>query len=474
MSDLERRLRDLRESVSRYGQDHVFEFWGELDASGRAALLDQVAGIDFELIARLARQPLAAEAPGGGAALEPAPIIRLPRSESDRARAREAREAGEALLRRGGAAAFVVAGGQGSRLGFSGPKGAFPVGPVSRRSLFQLHAEKVLAAGRRYGAPVPFLVMTSETNHAETMRHFEKHGCFGLAREQVLFFPQAMLPAIDSSGRVFLERRDRIFTSPNGHGGSLKALFESGALDFLRRRGVEVISYFQVDNPLARVCDPVFLGYHAIEGAEMSTKVLPKTSWDERLGTIGLRDGRLAVIEYSDLPEAVARKALPDGSLEHWAGSIGIHAIAVPFVERLHRGGFQLPYHRAEKKIPAIALAGPRRGQAEASNGIKFETFVFDALALAVRSVTVEVRRHEEFSPIKNLEGRDSPATSRRDLTALYLEWLESAGARIDRGPGGEFHGAVEISPVAAIDADSLRGRLPAGTVVRDGFRLDA
>ncbi|MBI4582606.1 MAG: UDPGP type 1 family protein [Planctomycetes bacterium] len=461
----------LRGLPEQHGQGHVFRFWGELSGAERTALLEQLSRIDFNLLDRLVRAQLLKPAKPAAGKLTPAPIIPIPGTDQERIAHLQARQRGEELLRQGKVAAFVVAGGQGTRLGFDGPKGTFVIGPVSRRTLFQVHAEKIRASARRYGAPVPWLVMTSESNHQATADFFRKNESFGMEERDVFIFQQEMLPAVDRKGKVFMESKSRVFTSPNGHGGSIKALSDSGALEELARRGIEAISYFQVDNPLVNPCDPVFLGYHALHQAEMSSKVVRKRDWSEKVGVLGRRDGKLAVIEYSDLPESDARATLPDGSLKYWAGSIAIHLLSVEFARRLNRGGFQLPYHVAEKSVPSLDDRGSLVKPKE-KNGIKFETFVFDALGETRRSVSLEVRREEEFSPVKNAAGEDSPEQSRRDLTALYLRWLEAAGARIERGNGGAASGYVEISPLTALDGEELARRLKPGTVVRSGFIL--
>ncbi|MBI4603273.1 MAG: UDPGP type 1 family protein [Planctomycetes bacterium] len=461
----------LRALAEAHGQGHVFRFWGELNAAERSALLEQLSRIDFDLIGRLVAES-AGPPPGVQAgSLAPAPIVRVPRTDEERRDEARARERGAELLRAGKVAAFVVAGGQGTRLGFDGPKGAFVIGPLTGRTLFRHHAEKVLATSRRHGRTVPWYVMTSESNHEATLRHFRESGLYGLREGDVRFFQQEMIPAVDARGRFFLESKGKVFTSPNGHGGSLKALHDSGALREMRERGIELIFYFQVDNPLVVMCDPVFLGHHSLAGADMSCKVVRKTGPGEKVGVIGLQDGKLTVIEYSDLPETEARATLPDGSLKYWAGSIAIHVLSVSFVEELNRGGFNLPYHRAEKSVPYTDESGALQ-KPSAKNGIKFETFVFDALGLARRAVTLEVRREEEFSPVKNARGEDSPDKARQDMTQLYLSWLEACGARVERGPDGSFPGHVELSPLGALDAADLRGRVMPGMLVSPGFVL--
>lgn len=468
----------LRDTAEQHGQGHLFTFWDRLDSSGRDRLRAEIATIDFPLISRLVDEHVRRESAGsddaGEARLTPAPVLSLAeREEGGRPSSREieARACGDEVLRRGEVAAFVVAGGQGTRLGWDGPKGTFPVGPVTSRTLFQYFAEQILALGRRYGAPIPWYVMTSEANDAETRRFFEEHDRFGIAQKNSSIFTQDMMPAVGRDGKILLDSPSSIVRSPNGHGGSIKALYDSGAIDEMQERGVRWISYFQVDNPLVPVCDPAFIGYHVLAGAEMSAKVVRKASWDEKVGVIGRRDERLSVIEYSDLPEERARETESDGSLRWWAGSIAIHIFSVDFVARLNDHGFRLPFHVARKKIPHIDLAGNAVSPDE-EEGLKFETFVFDALGEARGAVTLEVRREDEFSPVKNREGGDSVDTCRRDLTARNLRWLEAAGARIARGSDGDFEGHVEIGPLSALDAAGVARRIAPGAIVEPGFVL--
>lgn len=462
----------LRNLAEEHGQEHVFRFWDELNSAERLVLLDQLRNVDFALTERLVRKHIVAAAvsPEKGT-LSPAPIIALPSSEKEEQATGAAHQRGEELLRKGQVACYVVAGGQGTRLGFDGPKGTFTIGPVSQRSLFQIHAEKIRALSVRYGAKIPWYVMTSEGNHPATVNFFQKMQFFGLGQENVRFFQQEMLPAVDEKGKFLLHAKSCIFTSPNGHGGSLKALHESGSLRDMRERGIDSIFYFQVDNPLVDVCDPVFLGHHALGESEMSSKVVRKSSWEERVGVIVLRDGVLTVIEYSDLSDEEAQAITSDGNLKYWAGSIAIHLLSVDFVEGLNQGGFSLPYHRAAKNVPYLDEAGSRCEPTD-KNGIKFETFVFDALNKARHSVTMEVRREQEFSPVKNATGDDSPRKAREDMTALYLRWLEACGAKVERGEDGSFAGHVEINPLMALDAADLSKHVKPGSVVRDQFTV--
>jgi len=448
----------VRQRVTQSGQDHVFRFWNRLSPDGRHRLLEELAEVDFDELDRLVethvRHPQPYRLPPD---LEPAPFIPLPAGDADHAARGRVRERGEAALAKGKVAAFTVAGGQGTRLGYDGPKGAFPVGPVSGRPLFQIFADAILASRRACGAAIPWYIMTSRANDRATRDFFEAHNYFNLPRADVVFFPQGMMPAVDFEGRLLLGRRDGLAWSPDGHGGSLRALARSGALSDMAERSVEHISYFQVDNPLVPPLDPVFIGFHADADSDMSSKMARKRDGKEKLGHFCLSGGRLHVVEYSDMPDELAQARGPDGRLRFEAGSIAIHVIARRFAERLTGGRTTcLPFHRADKKIPTVDENGDPVEPKE-PNGVKFEMFVFDALPLAERPVVLEIDRSEEFSPVKNAEGDDSPATARRDMVRFDARRLEQAGAVVPRNRDGEPKHAVEISPLAARNVDELK-----------------
>jgi len=473
----------LRRRAAEAGQDHVFRFWNDLGEDSRQHLLAQLAGVDFDELADLIRHHVTGVPSTAGPLvlppdLRPAPFIPLPTSEADTARRRRMRNLGEEILAAGKAAAFVVAGGQGTRLGYEGPKGAFPIGPVSERPLFEIFAHAILATRRAYAAPIPWYIMTSRANDRETREFFEAHNYFDLPVGDVKFFAQGMMPAVDLQGKLLLAKRDELAWNPDGHGGSIRALARCGMLADMAARGIEYVSYFQVDNPLVPPLDPVFLGYHADAQSDLSSKMARKRDPKEKLGAFclsaglrpgaahpergeaGLRPGgagRLHVIEYSDLPDDLAEARNPDGSLRFEAGSIAIHILSRRFVERLSGGRrFALPFHRAEKKIPCVDEKG-RRQSPDRPNGIKFETFVFDALPMAERPVVLEIDRCREFSPVKNADGPDSPATARRDMVRLDARRLEEAGVKIPRDAAGEPKFKVEISPLVARSEEELK-----------------
>ncbi|HSI35179.1 MAG TPA: UTP--glucose-1-phosphate uridylyltransferase, partial [Tepidisphaeraceae bacterium] len=267
---------------------------------------------------------------------------------------------------------------------------------------------------------------------------------------------------------ILLDTPDSLALSPDGHGGSLRALYKSGAIADMRKRGVEHLSYFQVDNPIVHTIDPLFIGLHDLTGSEMSSKTVAKAHAVEKVGNFAIGDGKLQVIEYSDLPEEVARRTGPNGALLFNAGSIAIHALRVSFIERLNEGGeLNLPWHRAEKKVPYVDAAG-NAVKPEKPNAVKLEQFVFDAIPLAQNAIVYTTKRDEEFSPVKNAQGDDSPATSKRDQIRRAAEWLEMAGVDVERAHG-EPAAQIEISPLYAVDAEQLKTREIGIEVIKAG-----
>lgn len=447
-------------------QEHLLPVFEALDASKSEAFAAELRAVDFALLKRLVREAATPESAAPPAAMSPPAVVR---KGADPVADRRRRAIGESLLRAGKVAALVVAGGQGSRLGHAGPKGTFPATPVKKKTLFRLFCEKLLALGRRYGRPVPFLVMTSEENHADTVAFFEANSYFGLGPGQTRFFTQGMLPAVDVDGRLVMKDVGALFRSPNGHGGTLLALATSGLLTELEQSGVEEIFYFQVDNPLVEICDPIFLGGHREAGAEFSSKVVAKTGPDEKVGVLVSQGGVVTVVEYSDLPAELREARNADGSLRYSAGNIAVHMLRTDFVRRLNERGFSLPFHVARKKLPCVAADGR---QIEIP-GMKFETFVFDALASARSTFCLEVERAAEFAPIKNASGVDSADSSAELQSRLAALWLEQAGVTVPRNASGAPIQPIEISPLYADGPEEFVRRKPQAPSFTDPVYLD-
>jgi UDP-N-acetylglucosamine/UDP-N-acetylgalactosamine diphosphorylase len=463
-------LESLRPVLSRIHQDHLLAHAARLDPPRQQSLARQLADLDLERIpewvAAYVRSKPAAGLPADTSKILPAPFYPLNLPEAPRFRAQ-----GEALLRAGRVAAFVVAGGQGSRLGFEGPKGCYPATAITKKSLFQVFAEQILAASRKYQTTIPWYIMTSPLNHAATTAFFDQHRHFGLGRDNVMFFQQGVMPSFDmTSGRILLAAPGEIATNPDGHGGAVTAIHKSGALADMQRRGIHHLSYFQVDNPHVKVIDPLFLGLHAHapdSSSEMSSKMVRKAAWDEKVGVFCAIDRgqgpRLDVIEYSDLPQDLAKATNPDGTLRIAAGSIAIHILSVEFLARLASDPrFSLPFHRAEKKVPCIDPLTFDTITPASNNAVKLERFIFDALALAQRSIVLETDRVEEFAPIKNAIGTDSAESSRLLQTQRAARWLAKCGTQIPLTPTGLPDCTIELSPLTAVsDDEAVCVRMP-------------
>ena len=457
----------LQEKITSAGQAHLLKYWDTLSDAEQKRYSGQLAGVDFEALPALVENYVL-NRPKIAIPDDLAPAKYYPDRPVDAEQAelyRQAEAEGEKLICVGKVACLTVAGGQGTRLGFDGPKGTYPIGPLSGRSLFSYFAGGIKRNEEKYQVKILWFIMTSLLNHEATVKFFAENHYFGLSKDQVSFFTQGTMPAIGYDGKLLMSSFGSLALSPDGHGGTLLALRKSGALERMEKAGVEYISYFQVDNPLVPVLSPRFVGLHKLTGSQMSAVMLAKTNSQEKLGNFCVSRNRLQIIEYSDLPAELAEKRLPDGSLAYIAGSPAIHIIDRKFVEALTAGGkLQLPWHRADKKIPCIDAEGNQVAP-DSPNGVKLESFIFDALPLAERTMVLECVRAEVFAPTKNATGVDSAESCREMLIARDLRRLRAAGVEVGEGA------KVEIAPALAVDdadvADLVKVRkitaIPAG-----------
>jgi UDP-N-acetylglucosamine/UDP-N-acetylgalactosamine diphosphorylase len=457
-----RKFETVSNLCKKYGQGHLLAFYDQLNAAEQAELLSQIEQLDFKHIPGWIEQYVKKD---GAIAIpthfDPAPYYpAVPKTAEQKDKYAKACALGMDLLKQGKVAGFVVAGGQGTRLGFDGPKGNFPVSPIKKKTLFSIFGESILAASKKFNVDIPWYIMTSPLNYDATVESFEKAKYFGLKKSNVIIFQQGTMPNFAFDGKILMADKATLATSPDGHGGSLKALAVSGALADMQKRGIEYLSYWQVDNPLVYVLDPLFIGLHAMDGAEMSSKTLLKAGPLEKVGNFCLVDGKVNVIEYSDLPDAQALRKNPDGSLVFELGSIAIHLISTRFLEKLNAsGGFALPFHKAIKKIPHIDAAG-NLVNPDKPNGVKLETFVFDALPMATKSIILETLRKEEFAPVKNATGVDSAEVTYQMMIDRAAEWLESAGVKVPRKADGKPDCVIEIDPGFAIFKEDVKEKV--------------
>ena len=464
---------DTKKLLEKHHQGHLLAFWDRLNTAQRQHLLSQIEQLDLakidywvtDYVKKTASDKIRGD-------LAPAPFYSYqPSGRKQQRKYAKAVKLGRELIRQGKVAAFVVAGGQGTRLGFDGPKGDFPISPVKNKTLFRIFAEYIAATSQKYKTVCPWYIMTSPMNHTRTKEIFHANQYYGLEQENVFIFQQGTMPNFSPDGRILLEDKAKLSCSPDGHGGSLKALYQSGAIEDMKKRGVEFISYFQVDNPLINIFDPLFIGLHELDKAEMSSRAVIKTGPFEKVGNFCLVDGRLTVIEYSDLPDELAERQNSDGSLTFKLGSIAIHIINRAFVEKLNADGFSLPLHRALKKIPHIDDCGEPVKPAK-PNGVKLENFVFDAVPLASKSIILETLRHEEFAPTKNAIGVDSVETTRKMMVDRAAAWLESAGLTIPKKPDGSIDCVIEIPPGFALQKDDIKEKLNRIPQIRPNDRI--
>lgn len=394
---------DIKARLAAYGQEHLLYGVETLTEPARRAYFDALARLDLPYIAALYRS--ANTSPTLGGRILPCRSERAGAFSPDEAAALTGR--GRALIREGAVAVVTMAGGQGTRLGYDGPKGCFDVGV--NISLFGLLAERIGRLQTDCGGTLPWYIMTSAENHDKTVDFFTAHGCFGLSDDQIFFFQQGLLPLLDTRGHILLADIGRIAEGPDGNGGVFAALAASGALTDMERRGVRHVFFCGIDNALARPADPLFVGFFDRDGAPCASKSVRKVSPDERVGVFCTRDGRPCVIEYTELTQEMRAATDETGALLYGDANIVTHLLRFKSLKAVCSQG--LPMHTAFKAIPYFA---PQTGRVtpREPNAYKFESFIFDAFSALERMAILQVEREREFAPVKNAEGADSPATA--------------------------------------------------------------
>lgn len=450
----------LKAAYEAAGQGHVFTFWDTLSAADQESLLAQLSAIDPTEISQIADSVIVNPAPvdESEAKLEPLPETATASLLDQEDEAAEWYKAGLDLIRKNSVAVILLAGGQGTRLGSSAPKGCYDVGLPSHKSLFQLQAERIAKVQELAGpgTVIPWYIMTSGPTRAPTEQFFKDNNYFGLDPANVVFFEQGVLPCLTKEGKIILETPAKVAVAPDGNGGIYKALWKSGVLADLKKRGIEHLHTYCVDNCLVKVADPVFLGWANAHKLDIGTKVVRKRDATESVGLIVSKNGRPGVIEYSEISPELAAEETEDGLLKFRAANIVNHYYSASFLEGIPSWpASALPYHIAHKKIPYVDIAtGNVDPKPTSPNGIKLEQFVFDVFPTLEfdRFGSLEVHRSREFSPLKNAPGskEDGPETSRADLLKESTRWLREAGANV--APGVE----VEASPLTSYGGEGL------------------
>lgn len=429
---------NLIEILNNFGQQDLAKHLESLSGEARTRLERDVASQDWEELRALYEEKSSAKLTDNVSSdLKPMPF----KIATEDLRYDFWKETGEVLLGKGQVAAFLVAGGQGSRLGFDGPKGMFDIGLPSHKSLFQLQAERLLNLGAQAGHAIPWCIMTSPLNHEATVNFFIENNYFGMDRQNVRFFEQGTICALTPDGEAVLDGEDHLALVPDGNGGCFRALSQSGTLAWFIERGVRYVFLYSVDNALCRICDPAFVGALASEGMSMSaSKVVHKANAQEKVGIFAYQNRKPGVVEYSDLPEEYRDMTNADGSLTFDGGNIAVHLFKIEGLRKLQTS--KLPWHTARKTVCGIEKCW------------KFEQFLFDAFPQLGSMVPFGVVREEEFSPVKNADGNDSPKTARQMIGRLHRDWLRKAHVEVNPNK------LYEVSPQLSYAGENLSRRV--------------
>ncbi|KAK2736411.1 UDP-N-acetylglucosamine pyrophosphorylase [Myotisia sp. PD_48] len=462
-------IQELKQKYEQAQQGQVFACFDKLTSEKQTSLFHQLSAFDPQhintLVERATLTPQSSTSPPSDV-LEPLPEnATASMLDSDPADLRRWFEDGLTLIANNEVAVVLMAGGQGTRLGSSDPKGCFDIGLPSKKSLFQIQAERIAKLQTLAASPenknvvIPWYVMTSGPTRDATEKFFTKHNYFGLEKANVTIFNQGVLPCVSNEGKILLESPFKVAVAPDGNGGIYQALLTSGIRDDMKKRGIKHIHAYCVDNCLVKVADPTFIGFAASKDVDIATKVVRKRNATESVGLILLKNGKPGVVEYSEIDQATAEAQDPKqpGVLKFRAANIVNHYYSFRFLETIESWASTIPHHVARKKIPYFDTKTETMVKPESPNGIKLEQFVFDVFPLLSmdKFAAIEVKREEEFSPLKNARGSadDNPDTSKRDIMQQGLRWLKAAGVNVS---SREEEAGVEISPSVSYGGEGL------------------
>ena len=402
-----KRYQELEQLLQKNGQEHLLNGFSALNSAQQESLLREIGAIDFSLL-----HDNCVERQG-----EIEPIVTLTLGEI-KARYEEFEKVGAQLLRQGKIGAVMLAGGQGTRLGSSAPKGTYNMGLTKPLYIFECLIKNLLAVTTKYGACVPLLIMTSDKNDVQTRSFFKEHAYFGYPQEDVYFFVQDMAPSTDFNGKILLEDKGKLALSPNGNGGWYSSMRRAGLSERMQAQGVEWLNVFAVDNVLQRIADPVFVGATYLSGAACGAKAVKKAAPEERVGVLCKRGGLPDIIEYYELDEKMANARDEAGELLYGSGVILNYLFRISALEEVV--GCKIPVHRAKKKVPYYD--GEKVVAPQTENAYKYEALIVDMIHLLDGCLPFEVEREREFAPVKNATGVDSVESAR---TLLKLNGVE-------------------------------------------------
>ena len=404
---------EAKELLEKNNQSHVLEYFDELNDDQKENLLKQISEIDFELI-KLIESADTPDERGVITPLDAEVSIKEIEENADKFRAK-----GIEAIKEGKVAALLLAGGMGTRLGSDKPKGMYNIGETKDVFIFEMLIRNLMDVVDEVGVWVPLYIMTSEKNDKDTREFFEEKNYFGYNKDYVKFFKQEMAPACDFNGKIYLERKDRISTSPNGNGGWFISFNKAGLLEEAKAKGIEYINLFAVDNVCQRMVDPLFVGAMLDGGYVSASKVVSKAAPEEKVGVLCLEDGKPSIVEYYELTEEMRYETLPDGSLAYKDGVILNYLFSIKSLEENMNNN--LVTHVVKKKIECLDENG-NAVKPETENGYKFETLVLDMIHDMDNCLAYEVVREKEFAPIKNKTGVDSVDTAKELLKKNGVE----------------------------------------------------
>ncbi len=406
-------LEEAKKKCEAAGQEHLLAYYDELTKEEQEVLLAQIEKIDITLL-DLLKQDSKEVAKGK---LEPLGAVTLEEIQNGKA---DYEKLGQEAIRAGKVGAVLLAGGQGTRLGLDKPKGMLNVGVHKKLYLFEQLIRNIMDVVNATGAWVPLFVMTSEKNNKDTVEFFKENNFFGYNEEYVFFFVQQMAPSVSYEGKIYMEEKGRISTSPNGNGGWFISMVRAGLLDTVKKLGVEWLNVFSVDNVLQKIADPVFVGAVLKHNCVCGSKVVAKADPYEKVGVLCLEDGRPSIVEYYEMTEEMIHLRDKQGKLLYNYGVILNYLFSVATLEKIMNEN--LPTHIVEKKIPYMDAEG-NQIKPDKPNGYKFETLVLDMIHKMENCLSFEVEREKEFAPIKNATGVDSLESARELMKKNGMEF---------------------------------------------------